>query len=732
MAQPKKDIVGEVYGKLTIIEALRDDPKHLKARCRCECGNEKVIAYNSLKTGHTTTCGCLLKAQREDAGKRREEYRKGVEARKQERHRIAVENAEQKKQEKEAKKQAREDSKRLKAEQKEKAKQERIDSWREPLVKPGDVYWMLTAVKRVAEAAWLWRCECGNEKIACDNTVVKGKLKSCGCLKQRQFTDLNQTDLPKGTKSHELVFTGETKSEGTGDNTKRLYLCRCELCGKEDWYEKTKFKLGYAKCTCEKLQHARNKFILLLKKYRSKKYPRPYGVELEAGVRFGKLTVIKRLEDPSLSKDYIWYECKCDCGNVIPVRKKLLQRGLTKSCGCLHNETFRNRRSYPEWIRPLMTNQEEIDKLDNKDINLYSDKITIRCHKCGKDFKRTVKYLVENDFREPLCSDCTCRTSYFEEEVASFVTSLCKDENLKDKKGNDIIIQRHVRGIIGKQEYDIYLPQMNLAIECNGDFWHSEKVHTAKEYHYKKWLLSKEKGIRLVQIFQSDWMRYRDRYEAFLRDALLPKVNHYARSLNIVKVSNAVATNFYDENHMQGLPSNLTGGITYALVDSSDTPYCMMTFRSPRFSEISEESKDVYELLRFAVLHGHAVIGGASRLIKAFEREYSPKEIISYSDCDLFSGNLYTTLGFRQDGYSIPYFYSDGKDGYVKREQAQTTKLKAKFPELFEEAVRENAKNKERYVMEKLGFFRINRTGNQRWVKTYSDDVKQRASKYHL
>ena len=146
MAQPKKDIVGEVYGKLTIIEALRDDPKHLKARCRCECGNEKVIAYNSLRTGHTTTCGCLLKAQREDAGKRREEYRKGVEERKQERHRIAVENAEQKQQEKESKKQAREDIKRLKAEQKEKAKQERIDSWREPLVKPGDVYWMLTAV----------------------------------------------------------------------------------------------------------------------------------------------------------------------------------------------------------------------------------------------------------------------------------------------------------------------------------------------------------------------------------------------------------------------------------------------------------------------------------------------------------------------------------------------------------------------------------------------------------
>lgn len=723
MAQPKKDIVGEVYGKLTIVEALRDDPKHLKARCRCECGNEKVIAYNSLKTGHTTTCGCLLKAQREDAGKRREEYRKGVEERKQERHRIAVENAEQKQQEKEAKKQAREDSKRLKAEQKEKAKQERIDSWREPLVKPGDVYWMLTAVKRLAEAAWLWRCECGKEKIACDNTVVKGKLKSCGCLKQRQFTDLNHTDLPKGTKSHELVFTGETKSEGTGDDTKRLYLCRCELCGREDWYEKSKFKLGYSACSCERLKQKRKKFVQLLVAYRRKKFTHLTPDEWYEGKRFGKLTVLGRTKNPPKETVSVWFDCKCDCGNEVSVRKKLLLNGQTRSCGCLMDETYKNKRSYPYWIRPLLFVPEEIKRLDNKDINLYSDEITLKCTVCGKEHKRTLKYIIGNDYRIPVCIDCNRRSSVFEETVASYVNELCAPYGIE--------IKRHVRGIIGNLEYDIYIPGLNLAIECNGDYWHSEKERPDVKYHYRKWEESQKQGIRLVQIFQSDWIRYEDKYKQFLEDAIVQRKRVYARSLSIRNADNKEAHDFYNANHAQGLSNVINAGITYALEDKeTHKVYCMMSFSHVKF-ENDSMSVGSYELLRFAVLHGHSVIGGASRLLKAFEREYSPKEIISYSDCDLFSGNLYTTLGFLQDGYSIPYFYSDGRDGYVKREQAQTTKLKAKFPDLFEEAVRENAKSKERYVMEKLGFFRINRTGNQRWVKTYSDDVKQRASKYH-
>lgn len=55
-----------------------------------------------------------------------------------------------------------------------------------------------------------------------------------------------------------------------------------------------------------------------------------------SGQRFGRLTVIKRVENdkPYGSK---WL-CKCDCGNEITVLSNNLQRGNTRSCGCLREE----------------------------------------------------------------------------------------------------------------------------------------------------------------------------------------------------------------------------------------------------------------------------------------------------------------------------------------------------------------------------------------------------------
>ena len=56
--------VGKVYGKITVVER---DFEHEKSRrrhgsryyvCKCECGGQKTIAIQKLKSGHTRSCGC--------------------------------------------------------------------------------------------------------------------------------------------------------------------------------------------------------------------------------------------------------------------------------------------------------------------------------------------------------------------------------------------------------------------------------------------------------------------------------------------------------------------------------------------------------------------------------------------------------------------------------------------------------------------------------------------------
>ena len=49
-------------------------------------------------------------------------------------------------------------------------------------------------------------------------------------------------------------------------------------------------------------------------------------------------------------------------------------------------------------------------------------------------------------------------------------------------------------------EMDLYIPELKLAIEVNGCYWHSSKVKN-KEYHINKSLLLSDHGIRCIYVW---------------------------------------------------------------------------------------------------------------------------------------------------------------------------------------------------------------------------------------
>ena len=55
-----KDLTGQKFNHLTVIERAENDQQG-KARwlCRCACGNIKIILGDSLRSGKTTSCGCV-------------------------------------------------------------------------------------------------------------------------------------------------------------------------------------------------------------------------------------------------------------------------------------------------------------------------------------------------------------------------------------------------------------------------------------------------------------------------------------------------------------------------------------------------------------------------------------------------------------------------------------------------------------------------------------------------
>ena len=57
-----KDITGQKFGRLTAMEYIGSDSRgKAKWRFMCECGNVVVCAGESVRSGHTKSCGCLAK-----------------------------------------------------------------------------------------------------------------------------------------------------------------------------------------------------------------------------------------------------------------------------------------------------------------------------------------------------------------------------------------------------------------------------------------------------------------------------------------------------------------------------------------------------------------------------------------------------------------------------------------------------------------------------------------------
>lgn len=68
-----KDLTGQRFGKLTVIDRMESDKHgHARWRCRCDCGNYKVVFATNLMRGFTVSCGCLNK---ESTAKGREKQR---------------------------------------------------------------------------------------------------------------------------------------------------------------------------------------------------------------------------------------------------------------------------------------------------------------------------------------------------------------------------------------------------------------------------------------------------------------------------------------------------------------------------------------------------------------------------------------------------------------------------------------------------------------------------------
>jgi hypothetical protein len=230
---------------------------------------------------------------------------------------------------------------------------------------------------------------------------------------------------------------------------------------------------------------------------------------------------------------------------------------------------------------------------------------------------------------------------------------------------------------------DLYLPELHLAIEHNGLYWHSTAIHPDPLYHLKKTQNAAQLGIRLIHIWEDDWRDKRSLMASKLRVILgvsqLPRI--HARSCKISIPSASLKKEFYNAHHIKG---DGQGSVTYSLVFNEET-VAMLTLK-----RLNESSDSEWDLNRFAAHIGYRVPGAFSKLLHQFLVDYPmTNKIVTYADRCWSQGNVYLKNGFTLDSKNpmTPPAFHGVECSYTKRvsRRAYTHgRLKKRFPSTYD------------------------------------------------
>lgn len=193
--------------------------------------------------------------------------------------------------------------------------------------------------------------------------------------------------------------------------------------------------------------------------------------------------------------------------------------------------------------------------------------------------------------------------------------------------------------------FDLCLPELNILIEIDPTYTHNvlgnhwNKTGLDSKYHQMKSNLAKKYGYRCIHIF--DW----DSLTKIL-NLLKFKQSVGARSLKLKEVPLQDTNLFEDIYHLQGRCKGQE--VRLGLYNESQLVQ-IMTFGKSRYNKNYQ-----WELLRLCSLPEYAVIGGASKLFRCFQKNWKPTSIISYCDLSKFNGNVYIDIGMHLDHISPP------------------------------------------------------------------------------
>lgn len=241
------------------------------------------------------------------------------------------------------------------------------------------------------------------------------------------------------------------------------------------------------------------------------------------GKKFNQLTVLSYAYKKG--KHHYW-NCRCDCGNDVCVNGTYIRSGNTKSCGCAKRKLHLGQRKYDlTGIRfGFLT---AISPENHSNWDCICD--------CGNH-----KLVKSSDLIRGFTTSCGCKSNNFcgstnEREIYEFVRDLLPSAVITKAK----ILGSGTR----KKEIDIFIEEIKLGIEYNGDAFHTSEnsrfgQNKDKYYHQDKFLSARNQGIHLITVFEKDFATNKESVLGMIRDCILGTVTHEAPNSKFVYTDN--------------------------------------------------------------------------------------------------------------------------------------------------------------------------------------------------
>lgn len=257
---------------------------------------------------------------------------------------------------------------------------------------------------------------------------------------------------------------------------------------------------------------------------------------------------------------------------------------------------------------------------------VYGHKNSWKCLHCGEVFSK--------------CGVPICRCQYkwlTQDEIFRFIKSICPDAVFCD------------RTILpGGMELDVYVPSRKIAFEYDGLYWHSESKGKGRNYHLWKTEESAKKGIRLIHIFEDEWIFRKTIVRRKIWSILGRRVpSIYARKCSVSELDLQTAARFLNKYHIQGASrSSVNLGLTY---EGHLVAVCT-------FNPKSKKDRTWY-LERYATINACRIQGGCGKLLAYFCNSRNPESIRTFADRRWSEGRMYDSIGFVRKSVTSPSYW---------------------------------------------------------------------------